>query len=95
MSKSYKINLNSKIKVKLEPRGADIYYHQYDEFNERMKKNGGNPIEPSMPRIDSDGYTEMQLHVFMKVFGKHFTWGSGDIIKGLSIYIDEDDLEDE
>jgi len=33
-----KLNMNSMIKVKLTPFGADIFYHQYDELNKKNIK---------------------------------------------------------
>ena len=39
-----KINLNSEIKVKLTPFGAEIFYRQYDEVNKRILSNGGEAL---------------------------------------------------
>lgn len=59
--KPTKINLNDRIKVKLTPLGAEIYYHQCDDVNKKIKENCGKEFEPIMPQIDKDGYTEFQL----------------------------------
>ena len=89
------LNLNETIKVKLTVKGADIYYHQYDELNKIIKKNGGFPLEPRMPKIDSKGYTEFQLWHFMELYGEYFHNGMTDSpIQGLNIYIEEETLDD-
>lgn len=77
-----KINLNDKIKVKLTPLGAEIYYHQYDDIN---KRQGENTIEPSMPKIDEKGYTEFQLHHFISLYGQHIRIGKPNIIDPIDI----------
>lgn len=82
-----KINLNDTIKVKLTPYGAEIFYHQFDEIN---KQYGKNVIEPHMPNIDKDGYTEFQLHVFMKLYGKYMYVGARNVIDPIDIVLSED-----
>lgn len=89
------LNLNDVIKVKLTDFGKKIYYHQYDELNELIKKNGGNPIKPKFPKVDENDYSEFQLWDFMYIYGGYMKMGFGDNgIKGLTIYIDEKDLEE-
>ena len=87
--KPTKINLNDKIKVKLTPLGSEIYYHQYDELNKQIKKNGGTELEPIMPQIDKDGYTEFQLHHFISLYGKYIGVCKPNVIKPLDIIIVE------
>lgn len=89
-----KLNLNSMIKVKLTPFGSDIFYHQYDELNEKVKNNGGRPIHPKMPRIDDKGFSEFQLHHFINLYGDYISIWQKNVIEDLSIYIDEKDLEE-
>lgn len=84
---SKKINLNDKIKVKLTLLGAEIYYHQYDEVNKRIKENGGTELEPIMPQIDKDGYTEFQLWYFMELYGEHIGIYKPNVIESLDIII--------
>lgn len=85
-----KLNLNDIIKVKLTPLGVHIFYHRYDELNNRIVKNGGQPLEPRMPRIDKDGFTEFQLWDFISLYGSYFRIGTLDQpIKDLNIYIDD------
>ena len=69
------INLNDDIKVKLNPFGVDIFYHQYDELNEKIIKRGGKPLERRMPQIDKDGYTSFRLWQFMELYGSHISAG--------------------
>lgn len=79
-----KINLNDRIKVKLTPLGAEIYYHQYDEIN---KKTGRTVIEPHMPRIDKDGYTDFALWAFIEMYGEHIGVGKRNVIEPIDIFI--------
>ena len=61
-----KINLNETVKFKLTDYGKDVYYHQFDDLNKRIIKNGGKPIEPHFPKEDENGYCEMQLWGLME-----------------------------
>ena len=84
-----KINLNDRIKVKLTPLGAEIYYHQCDDVNKKIKENGGTELEPIMPQIDKDGYTEFQLWHFMELYGKHIGMCKPNVISPLDIVVSE------
>ena len=88
-----KLNMNSMIKVKLTPFGADIFYHQYDELNKKILKAGGEPIHPRMPQIDDEGFSKFQLHNFFNLYGDYMTVGQKNVVEDISIYIDEADLE--
>ena len=87
--KPTKINLNDRIKVKLTPLGAEIYYHQYDEVNKKIRGNGGTELEPKMPRIDKDRFTEFQLWHFMELYGEHIGVSKPNVINPLNIIIVE------
>lgn len=87
--KPTKINLNDRIKVKLTPLGAEIYYHQYDELNKRIKEKGGKQLEPRMPEIDKDGYTKFTLWNFMELYGEHMGMCKKNVIEPLDIIITE------
>lgn len=90
-----KLNLNDCVRFKLNPRGAEIFYNQYDELNKELKARGAsNLLEPYMPSIDSKGFTEMQLWRFMELFGSHIGIGKPNVIEELNLYIDEKDLKD-
>lgn len=90
-----KINLNEPIKFKLTDYGKDIYYHRFDEFNEFIKQHGGKPIEPTMPKVDEEGYTEMQLWCFMNIYGKHMEMGCNNVVESLEIiYMKGEDNND-
>lgn len=89
-----KLNLNQHIKVKFTDLGKDIYYHQYDGLIEAMKARGVNPITPSYPPVDEDGYSTMQLWCFIELYGPHIGMCKPNVIEGLYIYIKENDLED-
>lgn len=80
-----KINLNEQVKFKLTDFGKDIYYHQFDDLNERIIKNGGKPIVPHFPKEDENGYCEMQLWALMNLYGNYMILGQQDIFKPLEI----------
>lgn len=88
-----KLNMNSTIKVKLTPFGADIFYHQFDELNKKVLNSGGSPIRPRMPEIDNEGFSKFQLHHFINLYGDYMTVGQKNVVEDISIYIDEEDLE--
>ena len=89
MEKPTKLNLNDRVKVKLTPLGAEIYYHQCDDVNKKIKENGGTELEPIMPQIDKDGYTEFQLWHFIELYGKHIGMCKPNVIEPLDIVIVE------
>lgn len=83
--KPTKINLNDRIKVKLTPLGAEIYYHQCDDVNKKIKEKCGKEFEPIMPQIDKDGYTEFQLWHFIELYGQHIGICKPNVIEPLDI----------
>ena len=89
--KPTKINLNDRVKVKLTPLGVEIYYHQYDELSKQIKERGGNQLEPRMPEIDKDGYTEFQLWHFMALYGEHIGMCKPSVIAPLYIELCQDE----
>ena len=90
-----KLNLNEHVRFKLNPMGAEIFYHQYDDLNKELKARGASSqLEPYMPSIDGNGFTEMQLWKFMELFGSHIGMGKPNVLEELNLYIDEKDLKD-
>ena len=87
-----KLNLNSTIGFRLNDRGIDIYYHKYDNLNERIVSLGGEPLERQYPDVDENGISWFQLWQFMNIFGNHIGLGKPEFWKELSIYIKEEDL---
>lgn len=83
--KPEKINLNDRVKVKLTPLGVEIYYHQYDDLNKIIKENGGTQLEPRMPQIDKDGYTEFTFHHFINLYGEHIGMCKPNVIEPINI----------
>lgn len=82
------INLNDRIKVKLTPLGADIYYHQFDDL---LKKHPQiKSIKPHMPAIDKDGFTDFQLWTFIELYGEHIHICAEPVIEENKIFIDEE-----
>ena len=80
-----KINLNETVKVKLTDYGKDVYYHQFDDLNKRIIKNGGKPIEPHFPKEDENGYCEMQLWGLMDLYGNYMSMGPQNVFKPFQI----------
>lgn len=80
-----KINLNETVKVKLTDYGKDVYYHQFDDLNKRIIKNGGKPIEPHFPKEDENGYCEMQLWGLMDLYGNYMSMDHQNVFKPLEI----------
>lgn len=81
------INMNDRIKVRLNDRGRDIWYHQYDEIAKEYPKCG---IRPSYPKTDENGYTDMQLWVFMELYGPYTHMCMDSYLDSLNIVVVED-----
>lgn len=73
-----RINLNETIKVKLTDLGKKIYYHQHDRTNQIA---GIKICEPKFPKEDENGYTEIQLWVFIELYGEHIGMTLPNVIK--------------
>lgn len=80
--KPRKINLNDRIKVKLTPLGAEIYYHMFDDTNKKAKKT---IIEPHLPKVDEKGYTEFTLWGFINIYGQYIDVGKPNVIDPIDI----------
>ena len=89
MAREKKLNLNSMIRVKLTDRGKD-YYQRYNEF---MRVNNCD-LTRRYPTVDEEGFSRIQLHEFMNIYGQCLIWGYPNIIEGNDIYIEESELED-
>ena len=71
-----KINLNEKVKFKLSERGKEIYRHRYDGYGFEYNRE---------PELDDNGYMEMQLWMFMQIFGEHMIMGISEVLDPLEI----------
>ena len=80
------VNLNDSIKVKLNDRVKDIYYHQFDDVIEQYPQCN---IKPSMPKIDENGYTEFQIWYFMELYGKYIGMTKPSVLETLNVIINE------
>lgn len=89
-----KIDINNRVKVKLNPHGVDIFYHQFDETNKEIISRGGRPIEPFMPQIDKDGFTELRLWHFIELYGEHIGITQESVVTDICLYIEDKDLEE-
>ena len=88
-------NLNDAVKVKLTPKGKEIYLHKFDELNAVLIKNGKEPVTVTLPKEDENGLCTFQLHDLMKLYGSHMVLGSVDTgIENITIYIDDKHLHD-
>lgn len=73
-----KVNLQDYVKVKLNPMGKEIYFHQYDDTRKQyIESNGYYPacFQPEYPKVDEDGYSEFVLWEFMKLYGRYMAVG--------------------
>ena len=86
--KPTKINLNDRVKVKLTPLGAEIYYHQYDEIKGDYPKIE-KYLTSKLPRVDNEGYTEFQLHHFIELYGGYIGMSKKNVIEPLDIIVAE------
>lgn len=86
--KTIEINLNETVHVKLTDFGKDIYYHQFDELYKALKRRGISPIQPTMPQVDADGFTSMQLWRFIELYGSHIGMAKPNVIEPFNIYYD-------
>ena len=73
------INLNDRIKVKLNERGKDIYFHQYDKFV---------GISQTMPKVDENGYTEFQIWRFMELYGEHIGMAKPPVLENFNVILE-------
>lgn len=78
-----RLNLNETVKVKLTERGKKIYREHFSPLPDGF--------EQPEPRIDEDGFTEIQLWVFMAMFGKSMSIGKPNVIKPLEIVFDNEE----
>lgn len=83
-----KFNINNNIYVKLNPEGVKIFHHQCDDL---IKK--GSDIKRPMPEINKDGYTKMQMHRFMELFGNKLRMGFDNPV-AMDILIDDENLNE-
>ena len=82
-----RLNMNSTVKVRLNDKGQDIYYHINDKYYKKFN------IKRRFKETDKDGYSEFQLWQFMNIYGEHLKLGSDNPFSDLNIYIKDEDLE--
>lgn len=80
------INLNDNILVKLNDRGKDIFYHQFDKILHEFPESG---IKCHMPVVDENGYTEFQIWRFMELYGEHIGMGKPPILENMNVIYKE------
>ena len=90
-SKEMVLNLNDIIRVKFTEYGRDIYYNQWHDL---LMQNVTVSISREYPKVDNEGYTDIQLWRFMSIYGKHLKIGMGEqIIENNNIYIKEEPIK--
>lgn len=90
-AEEFQLNLNDIIRVKFTDYGKDIYYHQHDDFIEKY----GIPMSRSYPNVDEEGYTDIELWMFMQIFGSHYLkFGmANQTIEANTIYIPKETMK--
>ena len=78
-----RLNLNETVKVKLTERGKEIYRQHFSPLPDGF--------EQPEPRIDEDGFTKIQLWVFMEMFGEHMSMLKQNVIEPLEIVFDTEE----
>lgn len=87
------LNLNTDIKVKLTPLGAEIYFHKNDHLiKPQMSEEAKKMLSGKMPRIDEDGFTTFHLWKFMQIFGNKIGLGMPNVIEPIDIVFDENEI---
>lgn len=86
------VNLNDIVRVKFTEHGKDIYYHQWDDMNKWAEERGlaaSKYLTPEYPKVDENGFTEIQLWHFMEIYGSHLYNGCKAVIEDNCLYLDE------
>lgn len=83
--KEVRINLNDDVRFKLTARGRGIYEHHLDDVLKFLPDLDRSKLEP---RKDSNGYSIMQLHRFMNIFGPHLINGAPVPVERVEVVYD-------
>ena len=82
----YKFNINNSVRVKINDDGYQHIIDHYAAFNIEKTK------DKLLHKADENGYTQMQLHEFMRLFGD---MGMGfDPLFDLDIIFSSNDLRE-
>lgn len=70
-------NINDNVWVKITRKGEQVFDEYYRQYEETLVK-----ANVSLPRVERDpqGYTKMQLHEVMRIFGPHLYNGNPDLV---------------
>ena len=82
-SKQFSFNVNDFVKVKPTDKGKEIIQAEHKRICAMFPDWKPNNI--CMYPIDEDGYLEIQLRHFMRLFGPHFANGGPLLIEGNEI----------
>lgn len=80
------LNINNYVRIKLTKLGFEKLKKNHEE-----KGPAGREFTP--PKVDEDGFCEMQLWEVMKTFGEDLVNGSSNLPFEINIQIDEDQFE--
>ena len=82
--KNINFNLNSYVKVKLNDKGRNIYYHRNDNLGEEFLRK----CPPDYPEEDNDGYTKFQMWELMILYGNHMNFGHDTPFETMWVILD-------
>jgi len=88
-----KINLNQVVKIKLNSKGKEIFFHKDDWLREgviRVKGHCPDYLKPVYPQEDDFGYSEFQLWELMKIYGSYLRMTDSPFEDTTIIYDEED-----
>ena len=70
------LNLNENIKVKINDQGYQYLADQHNALMLTVRNDGTHTAQYYKDQADKDGYTKMQMHNFMALFGSFCEGGS-------------------
>ena len=80
-----KLNLNDVVRFKLTDHGKNIYFHQHDELNNLLQAKGLKTLECRYPEVDEDGYSKMQLWMFIELYSNHIGMAKPNVIEPIDL----------
>lgn len=88
----YKLNLNYEVQFKLTEHGKEIWHER--RHNESIAYFIVPELYTALPKVNSTGYSKMQLWRLMFYFGDaHYGPGAEPCFESMSIIVDSDHLE--
>ena len=88
---NFKVNVNSKVKVKLTNYGISILKKQHDDLNRSIKESGAKGLGEFELFLDKDGYYCTSLWLLMNKFG-HAMYMGNDNPFDMNIIIEDGEV---